>query len=901
MLDIIRLSPSAAFWDEAARHLLERALPGWREPAMVADLSGSRAMVSTFEHLQLLRQALAYAVGRAFVPPTIMTLSASIGMLPPRSGQSGTAASERLMTLYASLRQHGWPKKLFTARRNTDLLPLAEMLLTLSDELTQAFLPLLEMGNEGAADAADARWQTALERLSPAAHHLLSDETQLVRIIWKSQLNSKDLLALCFARMQELAREGQQPLFWISPVPLDAMEQVFLDTWSQRQSVTVMTLDWRANAIAPIYSHAWQEVVDAGDEQDCNESAPLQAPSGLILFGANNLEAEAQGGAQCIFDWLQGGMQRILIVAQDRVVARRICALLERAQIYVADETGWKLSTTRAAAAVAAWTKLVATQAETVSLLDFLKSPFVFASEDDKADHLMRIETALRRGNVSGGWDSAIVVCELIPETQQLLLRLREQAKQHVGCRRLCEWLAATRQTFDALDINAALQNDEAGCQILELFNTVESDCAHLDEEFSFTEWRAFLNLQIESTAFVQPWRDRRVVMLPLNGARLRSFDAVLVVGADAEHLPSRPVETLFFANVVRAELGLATRESRQRQQLRDVVELLSSNARVVMSWQTHKNGEPNLLSPWLQRLELALAQAGLQPLERMSFDLPLRRLSVMPSSMPAPSAAPLRPQKLSASGYNSLVACPYQFFATRMLGLTGLDELSELPDKRDYGEWLHRILALFHETLRENPVSGDEREALLQGISDRVFGEELMRSAGALGFQARWQKNMPAYLDWVAEREVQGWQFMLGEEQAQKVLHWNNGEIVLHGRIDRIDADVNGAQVVLDYKSTSAEILKKRLNKGEDQQLPFYGLLSPVPLAGAAYVPLEKSRNCIAEVAAKDFDDWKCALEQRITASMQAIDHGAPLPASGTESVCQYCEVRGLCRKGAW
>ncbi len=901
MPDTIRLSPSAAFWDEAARHLLARALPGWRDAATAADLSGVRAMVSTFEHLQLLRQALARAVGRAFVPPTIMTLSASIGMLPPRSGQFATASSERLMTLYASLRQHGWLKKLFTARRNTDLLPLAETLLTLADELTQAFLPLLELSDEGATDAADARWQAALERLSPAARHLLSDETQLVWTIWKSQLDGNDALALRFARMKELACEAQQPLFWISPVAPDAMEQVFLDIWSQRQPVTVMTLDWRTDAIAPIYRHAWQEVADASDEQDRNEATPLQTPSGLMLFGADNLEAEAQGGAQCILDWLQAGMQHIAIVAQDRVVARRIRALLERAQIHVADETGWKLSTTRAAAAVAAWSELVAAQAETVGLLDFLKSPFVFASESDKADHLMRIETALRRGNVPGGWDAAVAACERIPDAQQFLLRLKEQAQQYVGRRRLCEWLAATRQTFDALDMDAALQNDEAGRQILDLFDAVERDCARVDQEFSFAEWRAFLNLQIEATAFVQPWRDRRVVMLPLNGARLRSFDAVLVVGADAEHLPSRPVETLFFANVVRAELGLATRESRQRQQLRDVVELLSSNARVVMSWQTHKNGEPNLPSPWLQRLELALAQAGLPPLERVSFDLPRRRLTAMPAYMPAPSAASLRPQKLSASGYNSLVACPYQFFATRMLGLSGLDELSELPEKRDYGDWLHRILALFHETLREHPVTGDARAALLQGISDRVFGEELKRSAAALGFQARWQKNMPAYLDWVAEREAQGWQFMLGEEQAQKVLRWDDGEIVLHGRIDRIDADANGAQVVLDYKSTSAETLKKRLDKGEDQQLPFYGLLSPMPLAGAAYVPLEQSKNRIAEVAAQDFDDWQRALEQRIAAGMQAIDRGAPLPASGPESVCQYCDVRGLCRKGTW
>src|SRR5690606_3908819 len=123
-------------------------------------------------------------------------------------------------------------------------------------------------------------------------------------------------------------------------------------------------------------------------------------------------------------------------------------------------------------------------------------------------------------------------------------------------------------------------------------------------------------------------------------------------------------------------------------------------------------------------------------------------------------------------------------------------------PEKRNYGDWLHRILALFHEALREDPVTGEERSALLQDISDRVFGEELKHSAAALGFQVRWQKNMPAYLDWVAEREAQGWKFMLGEEQAQRVLRWDDGEIVLHGRIDRIDADADGTQVVLDYKS---------------------------------------------------------------------------------------------------
>ena len=65
------------------------------------------------------------------------------------------------MSLYAELRQHAWLKKLFIARRNTDLLPLAQTILKLSDELTQSHLPALRIS----ADAAAARWQAALAQL----------------------------------------------------------------------------------------------------------------------------------------------------------------------------------------------------------------------------------------------------------------------------------------------------------------------------------------------------------------------------------------------------------------------------------------------------------------------------------------------------------------------------------------------------------------------------------------------------------------------------------------------------------------------------------------------------------------------------------------------------------------
>jgi ATP-dependent helicase/nuclease subunit B len=449
------------------------------------------------------------------------------------------------------------------------------------------------------------------------------------------------------------------------------------------------------------------------------------------------------------------------------------------------------------------------------------------------------------------------------------------------------------------------MEADAAGNQVAALIDAVEADCDEVVQPFSFQEWRFFINSQLEAISFVPPQIDKRVMMMPLNGARLRSFDAVLLVGADADHLPSQSNETLFFANAVRRELGLATRESLQRQQLRDFAELLQASPEVVLSWQSHKDGEPNAVSPWIARLTLALEQRG-QPLPAWhQVQLTEQLLVSTPPLQPAPSAAQLVPRRLSASGYNALAACPYQFFATRMLRLSVLDELSEMPEKRDYGDWLHRILKTYHEAVRERQTAPGQQAQLLSEISDDVFSKVLGASPAALGYYARWRKTMPAYLAWAAEREAKGWRFEAGEQEFSYVMQTDAGEITLHGRIDRLDCNDAGEFAVLDYKAKDAAALRKKLRDGEDHQLAFYGLAygreNGVQVVAAHLVALEAREGKTGDAAAVKYEEWKLDLERQIKTSVAAIAEGAGLPAHGIESVCRYCDVRGLCRKGNW
>ncbi|HEY5801702.1 MAG TPA: PD-(D/E)XK nuclease family protein, partial [Burkholderiaceae bacterium] len=800
------IAPGPGFWASVARDLVGR-YPG--------GFTRLQVLVPAFSHAALLRHALAAELGHVFIAPRINTVSGWLAQHALMQEAAPPSDSARLMSLYAELRQHGWLKKLFAARSNTDLLPLAEMLLTLSDELTKSLLPQTLRSSESVAE----RWNQALGQLPAPARKLLSDESQLVWSIWQGQLEHNDKTALRYTQLLALAEAAGDALAWISPVAPDEMEQAFLQTYAEHAPVHQYVYDWRAGALLSLYALAWREMPEA---DEFAEQGEIATPPGVALLPCKSLEHEAQCAAQTVLDWLIAGKRSVAIVAQDRVVARRIRALLDRAQVRVMDETGWKLSTTRAAASVVAWLDIVATRADTATLLDFLKSPYVCAKLSGKTRQVMAFEMALRRANIMGGWRQVLAasaqaqhrhdqgraqapaappeaarVFDTAPDAPApfelhdvpglegvpleledytfdleqfagiteddmarldagagleddapealataaqpvpvpageltvfgLVAQIAAQALHFTGAKTIAAWTALMQETLDLFGMHRALDDDEAGRQVLAVLENLGGgfDAGTL---FSFNEYRACISAQFEATAFIAPGADPRVVMLPLNGARLRTFDAVLVAGCDARHLPSLPPETLFFANAVRRELGLPTRESRQRQQLRDFAEVLLTNPMVVLSWQDHQVGEPNPCCPWIERLSLALARAGQPP-------LPLHRVAIAPKTlygemqvMPAPDAAPLTPSRLSASGYNSFIACPYQFFASRMLHLAGLDDFSDMPEKRDYGGWLHDILKQFHDAVLLDP--GQDRPALLNAISEKVFEVELARSA---------------------------------------------------------------------------------------------------------------------------------------------------------------------------
>jgi ATP-dependent helicase/nuclease subunit B len=425
---------------------------------------------------------------------------------------------------------------------------------------------------------------------------------------------------------------------------------------------------------------------------------------------------------------------------------------------------------------------------------------------------------------------------------------------------------------------------------------------------YSFAEWRRWLAQQLDLNTFRDTGVESPVLFTHLAATRWRQFDAVLLLGSDAAHLPAPANAGQWFNDAVRASLGLPLASAQQAQVRDDLLALLAINDNVLASWQASKNGEPNLLSPHLEMLralhllayrdDLAasdlgelLAQARVQG---EAFALPPA------GEMPRPAVQPeLLPQRVSPSGYNSLVACPYQFYARHMLRLNELDEVREELDKRDYGTWVHAALQRFHDEFKS--LLEHEREvveAALRRISAEVFAGALAHDYLAQAWLLRWQAQIPAYIDWQLANERAGWRYSGAETEFEIGVMES---LTLRGRIDRIDYQSEDMEAlrVLDYKTQAVAPLRNKLKEpGEDVQLACYA--HDLHASEAAFVALDGGKvdavtppHDIAELARLNIERLKRVFER--------MHQGAALPAHGAESVCGYCEMRGLCRQGQW
>jgi len=897
---------AAVFFEQVAAQILQQhahALPDLRKLTII--LPNYHVAVPLAQHLALAAKL------PALLLPQMVTINDWAETVP--LVQAITPDTCRATSLYQALREREWFP-------GADLWGITSELLDLLDELTKHHVPLPQSEED---------FLQQLERAYQAKRNsAMQFEARVVHELWYA-MNASGELDAARAYQQRLALLAQQassPLIVMLTSDLSRVEMRFLQAYRENAPVDIIDLRMLAaqQESCAVINTAWGRNETADDVHAVVPSLREQAQrlrkhfpqaalgSRLRLFAAHGLEQEARAAELQVRRWLLAGKTSIAIVAQDRLAARRVRALLERAEVQVQDETGWILSTMSVSTVLMRWLDVLQSDFYYQDMLDLLKSPYMFADQNsgERKQMVYQLEQLLRRHGAVAHLDVFFELAQNeAPELGLPLARLR-QAADELGKKSntIHGWLLALERSLDILGVSAGLAADAAGEKLLQALYTWQQELAADGTRFSRAEWRHWLALQLDALT----WRDSGiaspVLITHLAATRWRKFDAVLLLGCDAAHLPSADKAAVWFNDAVRNTLGLPVRAVYRAQQRDDLLALLAMNDSVLATWQTSKSGEANLLSPYLEILrglhQLAygddLAETELAGMletaqvRSTAGDLPSA------ASMPQPVASPVMiPQRISASGYNSLVACPYQYYARHVLHLNELDEVREGIEKRDFGEWVHGILHRFHQqfplvTGKQNNVLEDA----LSQISVEVFAQALQRDYWARAWLLRWQQSIPAYIEAQLKSEAEGWRYQNGEVPFELPL---TEDLQMRGRIDRIDVLAEASHVVrvLDYKTQDAAMLKNKLKQaGEDVQLPFYAHVFEA--TEAAFISIEK--NKVLDVTPpQDVAQLAAANIERLKSVFAQMRSGASMPANGIDSVCTYCEMRGLCRKVEW
>jgi ATP-dependent helicase/nuclease subunit B len=443
---------------------------------------------------------------------------------------------------------------------------------------------------------------------------------------------------------------------------------------------------------------------------------------------------------------------------------------------------------------------------------------------------------------------------------------------------------------------------DEAGRQMAAQLETLGLDPGEV--AITRPAFVAVLDAHFDAQHFAVPTQNAQVRILPLGVAAWRAADRVIVLGAQRGLWPRPRITAAVLSWPQQTALGIALPDDGM-----DAARLLlASETPVTMIYTTSAPGAKFDASPWLELLRLQCGQAGLV-LPWRDWTPATDSVATLPSAMPAPAGPPLPAGlRLSVSAVEALLACPYKFFALRLLGLQVLEGLEDAPGRRDFGVLAHAWLAQLHRLgLLGKPAAPDVIEQTATALKDVLARatKGSLHPAQFAAFEALLKRLVPELLQWAHSRKT-GLREAFAEHDVERT--WTQGErsIVLHGRMDRLEIGEDDGARIIDFKTASAATLKERAKApAQYPQLLLYAWIGQAQhaVSEAAFVSIGAgARGEVAAAALSgEIPELLDQLQVALDAAFTGLFEQQALPANGSAAACTYCDARGICRKDDW
>ncbi len=507
----------------------------------------------------------------------------------------------------------------------------------------------------------------------------------------------------------------------------------------------------------------------------------------------------------------------------------------------------------------------------------------------------------------------------------------------------------------------AALARDARGYRLLDAALDAYVDAARAlgmaDRTVSAEEFR-------HEVRHVLAERERRVIdahaagavrIAPLAELAGRDWDLLVVMDGNEGHLPPGDPPSAFLPPVLEAKMGEVDARSpgprvRSARGLADVALAAARAQRIVLAYRDRDEaGAPLAPAPllsWLSRagvrtvahrdpLPLGTAPSARRRAEveraRESFFAAgasggpitgvLRASSAVKAVLFAETGAAATP--LSITALERFAACPFQGFASQVLGARERRRASEVPDALDSGILIHGALAAaFRATVdlwSERPRDAAAIRARGLAAADAFLDQRSAASGLRCIAIDHVRRDVERILEWsLADLE---WDFVVAEQTfGDPASGWDavriegdGASLGLRGQIDRVDrAHGRNAVRVIDYKLGERGARARVRVLGELAfQLPVYGRAAAVRYGARAeegmYLPTRAPSLAPGFVTKGSREAWTLAhapeggrshFETRALAVALGVRGGDVSPSPREKAACERCGFDGGCRK---
>jgi RecB family exonuclease len=463
----------------------------------------------------------------------------------------------------------------------------------------------------------------------------------------------------------------------------------------------------------------------------------------------------------------------------------------------------------------------------------------------------------------------------------------------------------------------------------------------HDDAPIAIGELATSIRRKIEERTFEPDSGARGVHLLDDQAARYGEFDDVAIVGFIEHEWPERPRRNIFFPTALLTALGWPSEKARRDAGEAQFLDLLeSSAARVCLSTITLDDEtlvQPSILADQIADARLpTTAEAplpsarvfaeealSLEPIAVDALDPSVREWAEMRLSRTSGDAGAfhgqtgsLEPRSWSVSALETYIGCPFKFFARYVLHLAEEPDDEEVMDPRTEGEFVHGVFEAFFARWKADghqaitPANLDmARTVFSEVVEDRLTAlsqtEAALARTRLLGSPAAAGLG-DAVLRMEAERPVAVVDRLL-EHRLEGTFAFETADgprsIALRGKADRVDLLADGTFRLIDYK------LGWPPNKARALQLPIYGLCAEQRLDGhlgrrwrlgeAAYLAFKGPKRVVPLFGSPaDRDHVLADAQERLAATIDAIDRGDFPPRPDDVFRCESCAYAAVCRK---